>query len=75
MFFYSKIFGNCEIICLFKDVALSKTEKEPTKYIITINLSINEGIWKEDFLYNNLKEASLVFNSFVEDFYMISFKI
>lgn len=75
MFFNSKRFGKCEIICHFKDVALIELENNYEKYVVTINLSTDKGIWQHGFYYKNLKDAGDVFNNILEDFYMVSFKI
>lgn len=75
MFFNSRNFGKCEVICHFKDVALIELEDNYEKYVVTIDLSIKKGTWKHGFYFNNLKDAGDAFNSILEDFYMVFFKI
>lgn len=71
----NKSFGKCEIICHFKEVAIIELGNRIEKYVVAIGFSIKNGNWTKGFYCKNFKDAGEIFNSILEDFYMISFKI
>ena len=71
----NKRFGKCEIIRSFKEVAIIELEKNFEKYVVAIGFSIKNGNWTKGFYCKNFKDAGEIFNSILEDFYMVSFKI
>lgn len=71
----NKRFGKCEIICTFKEVAIIELEKNFEKYVVAIGFSIKNGNWIKGIYCKNFKDAGEIFNSILEDFYMVSFKI
>ena len=71
----NKIFGRCEIICYFKEVAIIELENNIEKYVVAIGFSIKSGNWTRGIYCKSLKNAGEIFNSILEDFYMVSFKI
>lgn len=71
----NKSFGKCEIICHFKEVAIIELENNIEKYVVAIGFSIKNGNWIKGIYCKNLKDAGKIFNSILEDFYMVLFKI
>lgn len=75
MYFENKNFGRCEIICLFKDIAIIELENNIEKYVITVGLDFENKCWHRGYYCKSLKLAGEIFNNLLEDFYMVSFKI
>ena len=75
IFLKNKNFGKCEIICHFKEVAIIEIENNTEEYVVAIGFSIKYGNWTRGIYCRSLKNAGEVFNSILEDFYMVSFKI
>jgi len=75
LYFYSKNFGKCEILCFFKDVAIVQLEKNIEKYVVTVGLNYKTKSWINGYYCKSLKVAGKIFNNLLEDFYMVSFKI
>ena len=74
VFLENKRFGKCKIIGTFKEVAIIELEKNFEKYVVAIRFSIKNWNWTKGFYYKNLKDAGEIFNSILEDFYMVLFK-
>lgn len=75
MWFESKNFGKCEILCFFKDIAIIELEKNVEKYVVTVGLNYKSKSWNNGYYCKSLKVAGEIFNNLLEDFYMVSFKI
>ncbi len=75
LYFESKSFGKCEVLCFFKDVAIVELEKNTEKYVVTVGLDFKNKRWNNGYYCKNLKIAGEIFNDLLENFYMVSFKI
>lgn len=75
MIFETENFGKCEVICLYKDVALVALENNYEKYVITVGLSLNNKNWLYGSYCKNFELAEDMFFNIIQDFYGISFKI
>lgn len=75
MWFESRKFGKCEIVCLFKDIAIIELEKNNEKYVVTVGFNFEKKRWKYGYYCKELKTAGEIFNNILEDFYMVLFKI
>ena len=71
----NKTFGKCTVICFFRDVAIVELPRDYEKFVVTIGLSIKNNRWNRGFYCKSFKDAGVVFNNLLEDFYMVSLKV
>lgn len=75
MYFHNENFGKCEVLCLYKDIAIIVLEKNAEKYVVASGFEFYNKSWCRGYYCRTLKDAGEVFNSLLEDFYMVAFKI